>query len=192
MIPFSRLIGRALTLVITLAYPVSVFVALSWWDVQVLGLVLCLLGILRALLRGNGAPWMGRAAGWLLVIIGVIMMTTEVDIVARVYPILVNLMLLVWFGWSLLTPPPLIERLARLSEPDLPDHAITYTRRVTWVWLLFFLGNGLAAIYTTLFSTLEVWTLYNGLIAYVLMGCLFGIEYGIRLWVRRRHETEIG
>lgn len=181
--------GRTFTLILALAYPVSVFAALTWWNLQGLGLILCLLGILRLTLPGDVNLWLGRAAGALLVAIGALLLTVEAEIVARAYPVLINLALFVWFGWSLVKPPPVIERLARLSEPDLPDYAVAYTRRVTWVWLLFFLGNGLAAAYTTLFSTLAVWTLYNGLVAYMLIGSLFGIEYGIRLWTRRRYGT---
>ncbi len=181
--------GRAFTLILTLAYPISVFAALTWWHVQGLGLILCLLGVLRALLPGAGNPWPTRAAGALLAGIGAILLTTEAEAAARTYPIMVNLALFLWFGWSLLNPPPVIERLARISDPDLPAYAVDYTRRVTWAWLVFFLGNGLAAAYTTVFSSIEVWTLYNGFLAYLLMAGLFGVEYGIRLRVRQRHET---
>jgi uncharacterized membrane protein len=56
---------------------------------------------------------------------------------------------------------------------------------VTQVWCLFFLCNGGVALYTALYSSLAFWTLYNGLIAYVLMGLVFAIEYGVRQLVRR-------
>jgi uncharacterized membrane protein len=45
--------------------------------------------------------------------------------------------------------------------------------------------NGSMALITALWSSFEVWSLYNGLIAYVLMGLLFGGEY----WVRQRTQT---
>ena len=46
------------------------------------------------------------------------------------------------FGLSLKFGPPLVERLARLQEPELPEHAVRYTRQVTAVWAGFFLANG--------------------------------------------------
>ena len=52
--------------------------------------------------------------------------------------------------------------------------------------LIFFVANGAAAAYTAAFSTDAIWALYNGLIAYVLMGCLMGAEWLVRQWVRRR------
>lgn len=97
------------------------------------------------------------------------------------YPILVNGLMLLIFGWSLFSPPSLIERLARLQHPDLPPEGVIYTRRVTQVWCGFFIVNGALAWVTALWASLEVWSLYNGLIAYVLMGVLFAAEYLVRM-----------
>jgi uncharacterized membrane protein len=84
--------------------------------------------------------------------------------------------LLAGFAWSLVYPPTIIERIARITEPDLPAAGVRYTRAITLVWCGFFLCNGLAALYTALYTSFEVWALYNGLIAYVLIGCLLGGE----------------
>ena len=94
--------------------------------------------------------------------------------------------LLVVFAFSLCHPPTVVERLARLTEPDLPPSGVRYTRKVTAVWCVFYVANGAAAAYTVAFSTDAIWALYNGLIAYVLMGCLMGAEWLVRQWVRRR------
>jgi hypothetical protein len=45
------------------------------------------------------------------------------------------------------------------------------------VWCTFFTFNGLVAAALALWATLYWWTLYNGLIAYILMGMLFAAEY---------------
>jgi uncharacterized membrane protein len=102
---------------------------------------------------------------------------------------MVNGLLLAVFVASLVHPPSAIERVARLQDPDLPEYAVAYTRRVTQVWCGFFLGNGLVALYTAIHSPLEIWTLYNGLIAYLLMGIVFAAEYAVRLRVRAAHEV---
>ena len=104
----------------------------------------------------------------------------------RWYPVLISGFMLCLFGLSLRLGPPIIERLARLREPVLPDIAIVYPRQVTKVWCLFFLLNGLVAASLTLWAPLSWWTLYNGLIAYGLMGLLFAIEWLIRQQVRGR------
>jgi uncharacterized membrane protein len=102
----------------------------------------------------------------------------------KLYPVLVNAAMLAAFGYSLFVPPSMIERLARLREPDLPDAAIGYTRRVTQVWCVFFVFNGTLALVLALWSTEALWSLYTGVISYLLMGLLLGGE----LLLRRRFK----
>src|SRR5215831_7157009 len=49
----------------------------------------------------------------------------------RLYPVLMNVVLLGVFAASLRRGPSVVERLARMREPDLPPRAVAYTRRVT-------------------------------------------------------------
>ncbi|GAB3274139.1 hypothetical protein [Parahaliea aestuarii] len=104
----------------------------------------------------------------------------------RFYPVLVNALLLGLFAASLWRGPPVAERLARLQEAELPPEAVAYTRRVTQVWCAFFAVNGAIALWTAQAASLQTWSLYNGLIAYLLMGGLFAGEWLLRQRVRRR------
>ncbi len=106
----------------------------------------------------------------------------------KLYPVLVSLVLLGVFAYSLIAPPTVVERLARLREPDFPPAAVAYTRRVTQVWCGFFVLNGGIAFATAWWASQAVWSLYTGVIAYVLMGILFGGEYLVRLRFRRLHH----
>lgn len=93
------------------------------------------------------------------------------------------------FSYSLISPPPIIERIARKREPDLPPHAVTYTRCVTQLWCLFFVVNGSIALATALWASPVIWSLYNGVISYVLMGLLLAGEYLVRYYFKRRHHA---
>lgn len=104
-------------------------------------------------------------------------------------PVVINATCLLAFGVTLRHPPSMIERFARLYEGELDARAIAYTRRVTQVWCVFFILNGSVALYTALFCSLHIWTLYNGLIAYILMGLLFAGEYLIRQRVKARPHS---
>ena len=104
----------------------------------------------------------------------------------KAYPVLINFGLAALFGYSLLRPPSLVERIARLREPDLPDDAAAYCWRVTLVWAAFGVFNGSIAWGTAVWGTLEMWTLWTGLIAYILMGVLFAGELMVRSVVLRR------
>jgi uncharacterized membrane protein len=100
----------------------------------------------------------------------------------RWYPVLISLSMLILFGQSLIYGPPIVERLARIREPELPEVAIAYTRTVTQVWCWFFFGNGLIATLLTIWAPLAWWALWTGLLSYALMGLLFAGE-----WIVRRH-----
>ena len=107
----------------------------------------------------------------------------------KLYPVLINCTLLVVFAYSLFSPPSIIERMARLREPNFPPAAVFYTRRVTQVWCGFFVMNGVIALGTALWASEAVWSLYTSLISYVLMGALFGVEYLYRLRFKRLHHV---
>ncbi|HEX8595603.1 MAG TPA: hypothetical protein VF682_20370 [Pseudomonas sp.] len=142
-----------------------------------------------------GCLWLGRALtaekrpGSLitpLIAIGFCLLLAGFDSpqLLRWYPVLISASMLGLFGSSLVYGPPIIERLARLREQDLPEIAVRYTRHVTQVWCGFFLGNGLIAAALTLWAPLSWWTLYTGLISYGLMALLFAGEWIVRLRVR--------
>ncbi|UXY11247.1 hypothetical protein N7922_01580 [Kosakonia sp. ML.JS2a] len=105
------------------------------------------------------------------------------------YPVAVNLIMLAVFGGSLKTAMPLVERLARLREPQLPAAAVRYTRRVTQIWCIFFVLNGGIALFTALYGDMRLWTAWNGMIAYLLMGALMAGEWLVRRQVIKRETT---
>jgi uncharacterized membrane protein len=98
----------------------------------------------------------------------------------RAYPVLVNGAMLAVFASSLRRGMPIVERFARLRHPDLPPHAVAYTRRVTQVWAGFFACNGLVSAALSLWAPWHWWTLYNGMISYVLIGLLMAGEWLVR------------
>jgi uncharacterized membrane protein len=173
--------------VLTLCYPVAVYVGLQYWPPRVMALLLVALTALRL-----GAS---RQPGWraLALVAGLVALAGLVSDQAmplKLYPALVNGALLAVFGWSLWHPPSVVERLARLREPDLPASGVAYTRKVTVAWCVFFCFNGAMAILTACFASDQVWALYNGAIAYVLIGSMFAGEWLVRRRVMAgsRHE----
>lgn len=108
----------------------------------------------------------------------------------KLYPVIVNVGMLLLFGLSLFFPPTVVERIARIKEPNLSDVGVKYTRCVTQVWCVFFVFNGTIAFLTACFMSHIIWSLYNGLIAYILMGLLFGIEYLCRLRFKKAEKEK--
>lgn len=166
-------------------YPVIIYLGLMYFDARSVAVLLILLVGARVLFSGrknnqrNFEPqivFFVIGAG----ILGFVVIVSNSEFFLLFYPVCMNSLMLTLFFVSLLRPPSIIERIARMQNPKLPRSAIRYTRNVTIIWCAFFALNGIVALYTALFSTLEIWTLYNGIIAYVLMGILFAGEYLIR------------
>lgn len=109
------------------------------------------------------------------------------DMPVLFYPVLVNAAFLTVFGLSLRANQTVIERIARLREPDLPLAAVAYTRKVTIAWCIFFLANSLIALWTTQQSRM-IWAVYNGAISYGLTGLMFACEWIIRQRVRKQQH----
>lgn len=177
-----RRLPAVLLALATLAYPFLVYAALGRFEPRWLALLLFALALLRA--------WATREPMWLVAaagagVLALVAMTANALLPLKLYPVLVNLVLCCVFVASLRHPPSAIERLARLREPELPPRAVRYTRRVTQVWVGFFVLNGALALATALWASDATWALYNGLIAYLLIGLLFGIEWLVRQRVRR-------
>jgi uncharacterized membrane protein len=107
------------------------------------------------------------------------------DLAIRLYPVFMTATILIVFAVSLFRPPSMIERFARILEPDLPEDGVRYTYRVTQIWCAFFVFNIAIALWTAFYASLEIWALYNGLISYVLMGILLGGEFVFRKQVRK-------
>lgn len=104
------------------------------------------------------------------------------------WPVIVNMVMLAVFGGSLWTSMPLVERLARLQDPNLPPEGVRYTRRVTQIWCAFFVLNGTIALFTAVHGDMRLWTAWNGMIAYLLMGTLMAGEWLVRRRVIKREQ----
>ena len=181
----------ALTVALVVAYPAAVYmglragrprlVALALVAVLLPGLVRKLLSTPRAQVWAALRPLLptlalgGAAAAWndprLLMIV----------------PVVINLSLLVSFGLTLRAGRvPMVERFARMAEPDLPPGGVAHCRAVTRVWVGFFALN---AAVTAALAWLDPawWALHTGVLAYLAMGLLFAGEYLVRKLRFRRY-----
>lgn len=169
---------KLVVVILSIAYPFMVYWGLQHYAAaQLLPLLLVLLAL----------RWFtGNRTGERLVLIAILLLVLAVTFTSgyrlglKFYPALVNLGFLLLFAGSLLSPPSFVERLARMRDPQLSAAAVAYTTRVTWVWTLFFVVNGSVALATALWASDEVWMLYNGFVAYLLIGLLAGGEWLVR------------
>ena len=182
-----KVVIRIVLISLTVLYPLGVFFGLRYFDPRALVLLLIIIAGIRLLSIENSPlnHWL-----WLplLTIIGLWTWVGQTDIGLKMYPVFVNVSFLTLFGWSLINPPSMVERFARVKQANLPVEAIPYTKKVTVVWCVFFVFNGSVSLITCFWASDEIWALYNGLIAYILMALLFSSEWLIRQRVMRTHN----
>lgn len=174
---------------LVLAYPISVYFGLNYFQPKTMGLGLVVFMLLRFFVQGKQLLKLSTQLLPILIIgsiLGLAVYLSNSSLLLKLYPSLISLSLFIVFGYSLWQPQTTIERIARLTEPDLSNDGIRYTRKVTYVWCGFFIINGSIALYTALFSSIQFWTFYNGLLSYFLIGLLFAIEYCVRIVLKGR------
>ncbi|HEX4367166.1 MAG TPA: hypothetical protein VH023_10070 [Rhodopila sp.] len=171
----------ALAVAVALAYPLLVWTGLA----KIPPAAFVLLGILGIGIRIAATNRLTRSPIEIIVLLFAaaavaVLLTISPTIAARAYPVAISLATATVFALSLRQPPTIIERIARLTQPNLPAAAIVYTRGVTVVWIGFLLINAAISLWTALWGTLNLWALWNGLLSYLAMGALFAGEYLIR------------
>lgn len=176
---------------VLLAYPVLVYSALQVASPRAVALgTLALVGLRLALLAPARFAASARAfapAGIALAAASLVSYVWNDPLSLLLAPALFNLGLLAAFAASFAAPETTVERLARAQVAELDADERRYCRRVTGLWCVFFAGNAAVSAALALAGTREAWALYNGLVAYVLVGALFAAEYLYRHWRFRRY-----
>jgi uncharacterized membrane protein len=146
---------------------------------------LALIGLRLATLRSPvGRVW--RMPLVTAATIVAVLAALNTPLAVKAYPAAVSLAAASVFAATLLYPPSLIERLARLREPDLPPTGQSYCRKVTIVWTVWLSANTIIAAALALAANDEAWAIWTGFIAYLVMGALFAGEMAVRRIMRRR------
>lgn len=183
---------KAVVLVAMLAYPFLVYAGLRFLEPRMLALALGSVLVLREAGRSRG----GSPSPLLLplVLVAAILVLAAVFNESRFFlfvPVLINGALLVSFARTLFVGPPMVESLARRRLGHLDAEDVAYCRRVTEVWCVFFVANTSLILWLALRASIELWALYTGLVAYLLVGVLFAAELTYRSWRFRRYEGDL-
>jgi uncharacterized membrane protein len=164
-------------------YPLYVWWAVQHWHPAAALLPAVAIALLKSCSRGTSTAMRGFfLLSSLVLLIAIFQQQSENAMLY--YPVWVNAGMFLLFTSSLWFPPPIVERIARMMEGELDPVAIAYTRKVTQVWAGFFFINGCIAFSTAWLGNWDLWLLYNGAIAYGLMGLLMLIEWLVRRRVK--------
>ncbi len=180
-----------LSVILGLAYPVAIYLALQRFEPRQVALLgLALLALRTAIVARRRLVSYARALAGPALAVGATLAVAAFlnhPLALLLTPPAVSFALLASFAQSLWGPLPVIERFARIVVPDLSEEEIAYCRSTTVVWCGFFALNGSIEVVLALRAPIELWTLYTGLVSYLLIGTLFASEFVYRHWRFRRY-----
>ncbi len=159
-----------------IAYPLLVYLGIRHDMVWVAPAVFSAIYLAQSFKAKKTAQKLYKASIAIALLLGAYYLQT---ITAKVLPVLIQLMLMYFFGRTLLKGkgPSFIESFVRLEFPEFPPGISEYCRQLTIMWTLFFGFNAIICIVLAIWGNDEWWALYNGLIIYLLVGILMIGEY---------------
>lgn len=179
------MVVRVLVMSFFITYPFLVYFGLSILPPSFFGLVLVVLLGLRfgVLLPKERLMYLPV----LLVFLAYAIATVVFDSARLLlfYPAMVNVTFFLVFAFSLRSGEPLLLRFVRARGYAISDHTPRYLFWLTAIWAVFFIINALISIWTSTLS-IQAWTLYNGLISYILVGILGAGELLFRRYYKKR------
>jgi len=177
-----RKILLPIIILLTLIYPLLVYLGLQYVSPAIFGLLFLGLGIARFFLTKNKSDPLAIA---ILLGVGIYSLTLAIlgwPWLLRLYPVVVSFGMAAMFALSLTRDVTVIESFAIAAGKTITANAKRYTRKSTMVWVIVLLVNGLIALYLAMFGSLAAWALYCGLLSYLFMGIFFLGE-----WLYRQH-----
>jgi uncharacterized membrane protein len=177
--PVGRLVLPALAIAY-LAYPFVIHRLLAAGRPRIaLGLAAVALG---------GLCWSLTDSRWRWLALSMIAVTSLAagalhadELVLFLPPIAINLGLALFFASTLARGrEPLISWFARVERGELAPDLEAYTRRLTWIWVGFFLLMAAASLVLAVIGPRMVWAWFTAVGNYLCVGMLFVGEYVYR------------
>lgn len=140
---------------------------------------LLLVGIRMALMAPDrNRPWRLSLAA--VAIFLVVLAALDMDLGTKAYPVLLSLAAAYVFAQSLVSPPSLIERMARVRRATVSEGLRVYCRNLTVIWVVWLVANAAIAAALAVHGSDRAWALWTGVLSYVLSGALLVGEMGVR------------
>ena len=175
---------------LAMVYPFLVYYGLNQYGPSVFASLLFILLVIRVVIKGS----YHEPSQWLqLLVVGLFCLTVmflDSELLLRYYPVLMSFGFSALFAYSLKSKTSLVERFAKMAGQDYPEEAIGYMCGLTKVWAVLLFINALISAYTACCLSLKYWTLYNGLLAYFLLGGFALIELIFRHFYKRKFAKE--
>jgi uncharacterized membrane protein len=170
---------RTSAVAVALLWPIALHLAVEsgnpgWMPIITAMAAICVIAIWSVATGTIAAVIVGLGAAGLLALLALVAPS------ALVFgpPIVINAALCALFARSLRRGyEPVISVFARLEHVTLPQELARYTRGLTWLWTILFLGLATAALLLAVYASLSAWSWFVNCATYVAVAGLFVGEY---------------
>lgn len=187
---------KVFLIALVITYPVFVFLALMVFHLPISIVSLGMMVIAIAYFGFFGSDGKKNWNAIILGVIAVIVLITQSELVLKFYPIAITLVFLTMFTVPLIKGHPIITRFAIMMDPAIETHPgrgilerCCLGLNIAWVvHLVISLAINIAISFG---STLEVWTIYNAVISYLVMGILIALQFVVIILANRKADRII-
>lgn len=182
-----KIILTVFVVIVSCLYPFIAYWLLVHEHEGILPLVLIGIALIKLVCGNKKSILVNSILLFVTICIGILFWVQNKEQYMLLYPCIVNLIFLCFFGITLFEQKSFVESIASITTPveKQTNFFKKYCRIVTIVWCVFFSINGIISLITVYLSR-EVWTVYNGFIAYIFIGLIFTVEYIVRIICQRR------
>lgn len=184
-----RLIFIVLAVLFSLTYPFLVYVGVQHFSPVFFAAVLALIALLRFFAVKDKKDLLQISLLLVVIVFSLVLAVTNNELLLRLYPVIISLMLALTFASSLRQPENILLRTARLAGKKISAYAPQYTRVLTLVWAIILLANAAVALYLALFASFAQWAFYCGFLSYVIFALFFGGELLYRRYYILKHQA---
>lgn len=178
---------NSLSAVLGLLLPIIIYVGIVSNNLFVPLCVILAFGLCRAYLAGVSRSAITAIAVCSAVFVMFFVRLERSGELIKLYPVIMNFVISSVFAFSLRRPKSVLEVLAqRFTDVDKELNARPYLRVLTGVWAALIFLNGCVSAWTSVFSSLEFWVLYNTLYAYAIFAGFALLEWLYRQHYKRR------
>lgn len=175
---------RLLTLLAVVAYPFVVHISVLQGDLASPAIYLSILLFGFALVNIVHKHLIMAVTALIIfgIILTLIIMRKESWVIYSV-PVVIQLSLAYAFGHTLFHGRvALVTQIAtKMRGQELDARAIDYTRVVTWIWTVLFIGIAIECVLLSNFASHKTWSLFANLLNYLIIIAMFVVEYIVRI-----------
>lgn len=159
-----------------LVYPLFVYWSIQYFEPRIVGISILLLYLLKLSFQLKHSL-LRSVLVVVVMVAALVMWLANSELLLLLVPVIINIAMALIFSFYLYMPPTIPARFAKKIKGELSARDVAYTNKLSIIWIVFFIINASIALYISFYSSREIWALYNGFIAYLLMGALFAGDY---------------